>query len=265
MKRRKLMLLVAALAAVVCLTAFQAVKKSAPEGAASRKAAKAASDPLLDALRKIPTASLSDAVDQVVKKRGFLAHDMRPVFEAKMAGRAVTALLRPLGEAGAASGALGVLHSVQAIDESGPGHVLVVVIEDSPDIRGTDIAGIGGLMATDAKVRGLEGAVIDGGARDLEEIIRLGFPVFSRSVVPSTSVGRYTSVFKNEPVKCAGVTIRPGDIIVGDRDGVVAVPKEQAEAVLKRAQEIDAREAKMVPLIRKFKSLAKVVEMFQRI
>ena len=249
MNRRKLLSLAAVPAAVFCLTAFQAAKKAAPAG-----------DPLVNAFRQIPTASISDAVDQVAKKRGFLSHDMRPVFEAKIAGRAVTALLRPLSEAPAASGALGVLHSVQAIDESGPGQVLVVVVED-----GLDIAGIGGLMATDAKVRGLEGAVIDGGARDLNEITRLAFPVFSRSVVPSTSVGRYTSVSKNEPVNCAGVLIHPGDIIVGDRDGVVAVPKEHAEAVLKRAQQIDEREAKMVPLIRKFKSLAKVVEMFQRI
>ena len=178
----------------------------------------------------------------------------------------MTALLRPLEQAGGpASGALGVLHSVQAIDESGPGQVLVVVIESGPNISGLDIAGIGGLMATDAKVRGLEGAIIDGGARDLVEITRLAFPVFSRSVIPSSSVGRYTSVFKNQKVLCAGVEISPGDIVVADRDGVVAIPQGQAEAVLKRAREIDAREAKMVPLIRKFRSLAKVVEMFQRI
>lgn len=243
------------LAALLCLTAFQAAKKARP----------APGDPLVDAFRRIPTASVSDAVDQVAKKRGFLAHDMRPVFETKFAGRAVTALLRPLEKGAAPSGALGVLHSVQAIDESGPGQVLIVVLEDGGGWRAKDIAGIGGLMATDAKARGLEGAIIDGGARDLNEITRLGFPVFARSFVPSSSVGRYTSVFKNEPVTCAGVLINPGDIIVADRDGVVAVPKEHAEAVLKRARDIDEREAKMVPLIRKFKSLAKVVEMFQRI
>lgn len=258
MNRKKALTLAVLLAALLCLTAFQAAKKPAP--APARPA-----DALLDAFRKIPAASVSDAVDQVAKKRGFLAHDMRPLFEAKIAGRAVTALLRPLSKAGAASQSLGVQHSIQAIDEAGPGQVIVIVIENGDDISGLDIAGIGGLMATDAKVRGLEGAIIDGGARDFGEIAALRFPVFSRSLIPSTSVGRYTSVFKNQPVTCAGVLINPGDIIVGDRDGVVAVPKEHAEAVLKRAQEIDARELKMVPFIRKFKSLAKVVEMFQRI
>jgi len=257
MNRRKLMLLAALVAAVFVLTAFQAAKK----------APKAAGDPLLDAYRKVAIASVSDAMDQVAKKRGFLAHDMRPVVaERRIAGRAVTALLRPLERAGgAASAQLGIQHAIQAIDESGPGQVLVIVIEDSANIRGTDIAGIGGLMSTDAQTRGMEGAVIDGGARDILEVGRLGFPVFARSIVPSSAVGRYTSVFKNQPVTCAGVRIEPGDIIIGDRDGVVAVPKAQAEAVLKKAQEIDARETKMVPLIRKFKSLAKVVEMFQRI
>ncbi len=67
------------------------------------------------------------------------------------------------------------------------------------------------------------------------------------------------------PVECAGATVKPGDIIVADEDGVVSVPQEKAEAVLKRAQEIDEREAKMAPLIRQYKSLMKVVQMFNRI
>jgi regulator of RNase E activity RraA len=61
------------------------------------------------------------------------------------------------------------------------------------------------------------------------------------------------------------VTVTPGDIIVAGEDGVVAVPQEKAPEVLKRALEIDARESKMVPLIRQYRSLRKVVEMFNRI
>ena len=59
--------------------------------------------------------------------------------------------------------------------------------------------------------------------------------------------------------------VNPGDIIVAGEDGVVSVPKEKAAEVLKRAQEIDVRESKMVPLIKKYKSLTKVVQMFNRI
>jgi regulator of RNase E activity RraA len=72
-------------------------------------------------------------------------------------------------------------------------------------------------------------------------------------------------VARNVPVQCAGVAVRPGDIIVAGEDGVVVVPRERAAEVLKRAQEIDVRETKMVPLIKQYKSLRKVVEMFNRI
>jgi regulator of RNase E activity RraA len=111
----------------------------------------------------------------------------------------------------------------------------------------------------------MAGVVIDGGVRDVAELRVLGLPVYARGVVPSTTVGRYASVARDIPVTCAGVTVRPGDIIVAGEDGVVVVPADKAEQVLKRAQEIDAREAKMVPLIKQYKSLRKVVELFNRI
>jgi regulator of RNase E activity RraA len=107
--------------------------------------------------------------------------------------------------------------------------------------------------------------ILDAGVRDLAELRALDLPVYSRSVSPSTTVGRFASVAKQVAVECAGVTVSPGDIIVADEDGVVSVPKERAAEVLKRAQEIDARESKMVPLIKQYKSLSKVVEVFNRI
>ena len=64
---------------------------------------------------------------------------------------------------------------------------------------------------------------------------------------------------------CAGIVVRPGDIIVADDDGVVVVPQERAAEVLKKAQEIDARETGMFPFIREFKSLTKAIEKFNRI
>jgi len=134
MNKHRVVTLIILLAAVFCSTAFQAARKASPAPAPL-------ADPLLAAFRKVPTASISDAVDQVVKKRGFLSHDMRPIYETKIVGRAVTALLRPLSKAGTASGALGVLHSVQAIDESGPGQVVVIVIENGPDISGLILPG----------------------------------------------------------------------------------------------------------------------------
>jgi regulator of RNase E activity RraA len=171
----------------------------------------------------------------------------------------VTALVKP-APSEKATAQLSARDSILMIDEAKPGEVGVIVIED-----GLDVAALGGLMGTDAKARGLAGMVLDAGVRDVLELRAMGLPVYARSVVPSTTVGRFAGVGRNIPVQCAGVTVKPGDIIVADEDGVVSVPQEKAEAVLKRAREIDERESKMAPLIKQYKSLLKVVEIFNRI
>ena len=218
-----------------------------------------AGDPLVQGFRKSTVASVSDAVDQITGQRGFMSHDMRPRIPGQIVGRAVTALLRQASP-DKATPALSAKHSVAMIDNSKPGEVGIIVVEN-----GLDVAGLGGLMGTTAKVRGMAGVIIDGGARDLPELRALDFPTYSRSVVPSSSVGRWASVSNNIPVQCAGVLVKPGDIIVAGEDGVVRVPAERAADVLKRSQEIDERETKMVPLIREHKTLTKVVEIFNRI
>jgi regulator of RNase E activity RraA len=216
-------------------------------------------DPLIAGFQRSTVASVADAVDQVTGRRGFLNHDMRPRIPGKFVGRARTALVRPAPPAKALP-ALAVKHSVEMIEDAKPGEVGVIVMED-----GLNVAAIGGLMATAAASRGMAGMVLDGGVRDLEEIRALGLPVFARSVTPATAVGRYASVAKDVPVECAGVTIQPGDIIVAGEDGVVAVPAARAAEVLKKSQEIDERESKMVPFIQKFKSLSKAIAEFDRI
>jgi 4-hydroxy-4-methyl-2-oxoglutarate aldolase len=202
------------------------------------------------------TGNIADAVDQATGQRGFMSHDMKPVFRAKIVGRAATAYLRPiLGN----DSRTYPNYQLQILDEADPGSVLVYVLED-----GLDVAGMGNLMATTAKVRGLEGAVIDGAARDVEEVTRIGFPIFSRSISPATSVGRYVSVAKQIPVKCAGVWVRPGDYIVGDWDGVVVVPEEAASQVVDLIRQYDAKESAMIPIIREHKSMLKALEIYNR-
>lgn len=226
---------------------FQATRQSTPE------------DPLIAGFRKTTVASVADAVDQIVGRRGFLAHDMRPRIPGPVVGRAVTALMR-VATPEQATPQLSARHSVGMIDNAKAGEVGVIVIEN-----GLDVAGLGGLMGTAAKAREMAGIIIDGGVRDLAEGRALGLPVYARSVVPSSSVGRYATVANQIAVECAGVTIRPGDIIVAGEDGVVRVPQEQAAEVLKRAQEIDQRETRMVPLIKQYKALGKAIEIFNRI
>ena len=232
---------------------FQAVRAPAPPA-----------DLLVAGFQKTTVASVADAMDQVAGKRGFMSHDMRPRtagpgVPVKFVGRAVTALMRP-AKPEQASATLSAKHSIEMIDNAKPGEVGVLAIED-----GLDVAGLGGLMGTAAKARNMAGIIIDGGVRDVGEVRALGLSVFARSVVPSSSVGRYATVDRNVPVRCAGVEVRPGDIVIAGEDGVVVVPNEQAQAVLKRANEIDQRESKMVPLIQQLKALGRAVQQFNRI
>jgi regulator of RNase E activity RraA len=226
---------------------------------ATRQAPAGSDETLFAGFRKSTVASVADAVDQVIGERGFMSHDMRPRIPGQIVGRAVTAVLRQTTP-DKATPALSAKHSVEMIDTAQPGQVGIIVVED-----GLDVAGMGGLMATDAKARGLAGMIVDGGLRDLAEIRALSLPVYSRSVVPSSSVGRWASVANNIPVQCAGVSVKPGDIIVAGEDGVVRVPAERAQEVLKRSQEIDERETKMVPFIQQHKSLTKTIQIFNRI
>lgn len=216
----------------------------------------ASSDRIVQALLKADSGNIADAVDEATGHRGFMFHDMKPVFRTKIAGPAATAVLRPVLKNDKSEYPN---YQLQILDEAPPGSVLVYVLED-----GLEIAGIGNLMATTAKVRGLAGAVIDGGARDTNELERIGFPVFSRSITPATSVGRYVSVAKQVPVTCAGIVVRPGDYIVGDRDGVVVVPLEKIERVLELIAQYDEKESKMIPIIQEHKSMLKALAVYNR-
>ena len=135
-----------------------------------------------------------------------------------------------------------------------------MVLED-----GADVAGIGGLMATAMKARGLTGAIVDAAIRDTPQIRRLQFPVFSVGIAPSTSINHYRFAGANVPVLCAGVRVNPNDIIVADEDGVAVVPRAHAAEILKKAQELDNTEHSMVPFIEKFRSIREAVAKFGRI
>ena len=170
MTKRKLFsaLVLAAAAAVLAWAPL-----STPAGAAS-------DDPVVEDFKLVAIASVSDAVDQVTGKRGFMNYDMRPVIDGKLVGRAVTAKLVPMKE-GQSSASTAVSHSVQMIDGANPGDVGVIVIED-----GLNVAAVGGLMMTAAKSRAMAGMVLDGGARDIPELRALGLPVYARSYTPAT-------------------------------------------------------------------------------
>lgn len=214
-------------------------------------------DPLIDAFKLVEVSSVADAMEQLYGQKAYMSHEMRPLFTTKIAGPAVTVKMVKQEHKDGAPATKGML---DAIDNAPAGSIYVIVLPD-----GSDIAAIGGLMATAMKFRGLAGAVMDGAVRDLPQIKRIQFPVFSRGVSPGTSVNHYRFAGANVPVECAGVMVNPNDIIVGDEDGVAVIPRAKAAEVLKKAQELDDTEHRMYPFIEKFKSLARAVAEFGRI
>jgi 4-hydroxy-4-methyl-2-oxoglutarate aldolase len=244
------------LAAIFCLAAAASVPASAQQKAAAGLDPPPSTEEIISTFMSASTGNVADAVDEATGVRGFMARDMKPVFKAKVIGPAATVYLRRALRTDKRDWPN---LQIQTLDEAPPGSVMVEVLED-----GLDTAGVGNLMATTAKVRGLAGMVIDGGARDIEELEEIGFPVWSRSQTPSTSVGRYVPVAKNVPVTCGGVLVRPGDWIVGDMTGVVVVPTESLQQVLKLLRQYDDKETKMIPLIKETKSMGNALDKFNR-
>jgi regulator of RNase E activity RraA len=202
------------------------------------------------------TASVADAVDKICGKRGYLDQAIKPrINDKRIVGPAATVVEVATDEFLPPQSAL------DLIDEAPAGSVICIAIGGE-----TDVAVWGGLMTAGAFANQHVGAVLDGGVRDIAEIRRdYDFPVFARSISPGTTLGRFKTVASQVPASIGGVMIHPGDIIVGDIDGVVVVPQAQAEAVLAMAQEIDARELEQAKLIVAEKSLRKGLAKYGRI
>src|ERR1039457_2884154 len=167
-------------------------------------------DPPNEGFRMVKVSSVADATEQLYGQRSYMSHDMRPLFKTKFAGPAVTVLMKKGEHKEGSAASQGML---DAIDTAPAGSGYVMVLED-----GLDYGGIGALMVTGMKFRGLTGAVVDGSIRDTPQIGRLQFPVFSRGVGPSTTIGHYRFGGVNVPVTCAGVRVNAGDIITADED-----------------------------------------------
>lgn len=212
---------------------------------------------LIESFGLVAVASVADAVDKVCGRRGYLDSCIKPrINDKRICGPAVTVLEAATDEF------VPPQHALDLIDEAEPGSVIVISIEGGE----TDVAVWGGLMTAGAVANGHAGAVLDGAVRDLTEIRRdYGFPVYARDVSPGTTLGRYRTVASQVPVRVGGVMVHPGDVVVGDVDGVVIVPKAQAEEVLKMAQEIDARELEQARLIIAEKALRKGLAKYGRI
>ncbi|MES9736439.1 RraA family protein [Peribacillus frigoritolerans] len=175
-------------------------------------------DNLIQQFRNLPTTAISDAMEGLSN----LDSAIKPLKEEfRLAGRALTVKI-PVGDNSAV---------LKAISEAKPGDIIVV---DSKGDTYRAIAGdfVVGMMQT----MEIGGLVVDGVIRDLEAIKELNFPVFSKGTTVASS-GKAGVGETNVPISCGGVTVYPGDIIIGDIDGVVVVPKDKGEEILVKAKD----------------------------
>jgi len=180
---------------------------------------------LVKTLETLGTATISEAQG----RRGLLNPYMRPIYPtARVCGPAITALCQP--------GDNMMIHV--AIEVAQPGDVLVVAVTS----ESTD-GFFGELLGTSLQAHGVKGLILDAGCRDVSELTAMDFPVWSRCVSSQGTV-KETPGSVNIPVVCANQLVRPGDIIMGDVDGVVVVPRENAAAVVKAGLERVAKEEK---------------------
>ena len=167
---------------------------------------------LVDKFRGIPSANIGD----VVKRMNCMFGGIRPFNKQSLVGVACTVKV-PSGDN---------LVAQMALDYAKPGDIIVI---DGGGYK--DRALVGGMMLTYAEEMGLGGFIVNGAVRDLDDIAKSKLPVFAIASTP-TGPDRDGPGEVNVPVVCGGQVVMPGDIVVGDSDGIVVIPKNDAEEVL---------------------------------
>lgn len=205
-------------------------------------------DELLKRLSRLDTCAVSDAMDRAGYPAAILG--LRPLSaERRIAGRAITVQLGPAGDA------VPVRHlCTAAVEAAGPGTIIVIAHGGREDV-----AGWGGVLSLAASTRGVDGVVIDGACRDIDESREMGLPVFARSAVPVTARSRIQETDWNVPVEIAGIPVHPNDLILADGSGIVAVPAEIAKAVIETAESITEKERRMMADVRAGKPISEVM------
>jgi regulator of RNase E activity RraA len=167
----------------------------------------------------------------------------------RIAGRAVTVQL------GAADGRPPSRHlGSAAVDSAGPGQIIVIEHNGREDV-----AGWGGILSLAAKTRGVEGVVIDGACRDLDESREMDLPVYGRAAVPVTARSRIVERAWNVPIRIRGIEVSPGDWVIADASGIVVIPEHNALAVIDSAERIVEKDQRMAADVRAGRPVSQVM------
>ncbi|MES4787506.1 MAG: orotidine 5-phosphate decarboxylase [Nitrospiraceae bacterium] len=213
------------------------------------------SEALLEGFRQLlriysPSCVVADSME----RDGVMHSSIKPIFPCRFVGPALTVKLFP-GD---------LVDCLDALAVAQVGDVIVVSAGGE-----TETAVWGGLMAGLCKQKGVTGAIVDGAIRDIDEIRDLQFPIFSRAVVPRSThspySGRLEPIELNVSVSCGGVLVHPGDLVLADEIGVVVIPLEEAEEILRRAQQQAEKEEATRQWIRSGKTLAEILQVFGRL
>lgn len=199
-------------------------------------------------LERLSTTNVSDAMDALgYRGATFGIRPMTPQW-GKCAGPAVTLKMTAAGET------KGKHHlGVKAIDAANEGDI--VIIDNGGRL---DTSCWGGILANGAKMKGITAVMIDGACRDLDDCIEIDFPVYARGTVVATARGRVMEESTNTMIQFGGVQVRPGDIVMGDRSGVVVIPQEHIDEILEKAERLYQKEEDMIHEIRNGVSMIEV-------
>ena len=210
---------------------------------------------ILQRLRNIATPTLANALDDI----GFngVMNNLHPAgVGMKIVGRAVTVkqVTGPYGSFSTEEFKVG-----HMIDAASPGDVIVVAN------NGAQVSTWGGMASYSAKLKGIAGLVVDGAVRDREEIVEFSFPTFSKHMVPTPGKTRIKVLSINEPIICAGVRVRHGDIIVGDGTGVLCLPIEHVEKITEEAEKFTADDKKAMQEMKNGLTFREALKKFAKI
>jgi len=208
-------------------------------------------------LRHLDACAVSDALDRLGLRGVVLGiHPLGP--RRRIAGQVVTVRLEVATDQLKAEIAARGEHPrhlcTAAVDASGPGDVIVVANGGR-----SDAAGWGGTLSLGAKTRGIEGVIVDGACRDVDEAFEHDFAVYGSHAVPLTARGRVMEVDWNEPVAFGGLTAGPGDLVIADSSGVVFLAAAHVDEILGAAEEIVAREHAMAEAVRAHRPMSEVM------